>query len=63
VRYHILASLGVSGVGHVPIKRCSGRGTVSMASVDLRSVNWAEVDEFVKPTPSYEKLIEEIAEI
>jgi len=27
------------------------------------SVNWAEVDELVKPTPSYEKLIEEIAEI
>jgi len=27
------------------------------------SVNWAEVDEFVKPTPSYEKLIGEIAGI
>jgi len=27
------------------------------------SVNWAEVNELVKPTPSYEKLIGEIAEI
>ena len=27
------------------------------------SVDWAEVDELVKPTPSYEKLIEEISEV